>query len=106
MSSILFIFLQMSIVCAGVYVRVWIYGLCDNRSGECGCMCILVFADVCVCVPDWPQGPEPSRFMRYGKVRAKHLLTQRKALVWGSCCLLAAKTHPVSYTQNFFQKTK
>lgn len=58
-------------------------------------VCAFVFACVCVCmcVPDWPQGPEPSRFMRYGKVRAKHLLAQRKALVWDSYWVWAASTH-------------
>lgn len=61
------------------------------------CVCVCVHMSVClhacVCVPDWPQGPEPSRFMRYGKVRAKHLLARRKALVWDSYWVWTVSTH-------------
>lgn len=72
------------------------WGTEGARALVCTCICVCV--RVYVCVPDWPQGPEPSRFMRYGKVRGKHLLAQRKALVWDSYWVWAVSTHTHTHT--------
>lgn len=59
-------------------------------------MCILVFADVCARLAP---GSRAITLYEVWQGESKTSAHPEKALVWGSSCLLAAKTHPVLFVE-------